>query len=148
MASVLPWAMRRVLTFLLILAAAPVLAAETIPGPVNARVISVYDGDTITVDAILWLGLPMRTSIRLDGVDTPEIRGRCQAEKDLAIRARDFVRARVGTVVKLYQIRYGKYAGRVVARVHTEAGADIAKALISAGLGREYRGGRRAGWCP
>ncbi len=140
--------MYRALAFLLILVVVPAFAAETIPGPVNARVISVYDGDTITVDALPWPGLTMRTSVRLDGVDTPEIRGKCQEEKDLAIRARDFVRAKVGTVVKLYQIRHGKYAGRVVARVKTVTGDDIATALISAGLGREYYGGRRESWCP
>jgi endonuclease YncB( thermonuclease family) len=32
------------------------LPAETIPGPVNAHVISVYDGDTFTVDAVPWPG--------------------------------------------------------------------------------------------
>jgi hypothetical protein len=32
------------------------LPAETIPGPVNAHVISVYDGDTSTVDAMPWPG--------------------------------------------------------------------------------------------
>jgi len=139
--------MRRALAFLLILAS-PVLAAEAIPGPVTARVVSVYDGDTITVDALPWPGVTMRTSVRLAGVDTPEIRGKCQAEKDLAVRARDFVKARVGNTVRLYDIQHGKYAGRVVARVHTEADADIAGALIAAGLGREYHGGRREGWCP
>jgi len=30
--------------------------------------------------------------IRLNGVDTPEIHGKCQYEKDLALKARDFVR--------------------------------------------------------
>ncbi len=140
--------MYRALAFLLILVVAPAFAAETIPGPVSAKVISVYDGDTITVDALPWPGMTIRTSVRLDGVDTPEIRGRCQAEKDLAIKARDFVRAKVGTTVKLYQIRHGKYAGRVVARVKTVTGDDIATALISAGLGREYYGGRRESWCP
>ena len=32
------------------------LPAETIPGPVNAHAISVYDGDTSTVDAMPWPG--------------------------------------------------------------------------------------------
>ena len=32
------------------------LPAETIPGPVNAQVISAYEGDTFTVDAMPWPG--------------------------------------------------------------------------------------------
>ena len=32
------------------------LPAQTIPGPVNAHGISVYDGDTFTVDAVPWPG--------------------------------------------------------------------------------------------
>ena len=30
------------------------LPAQTIPGPVNAHIVSVYDGDTFTVDAVAW----------------------------------------------------------------------------------------------
>ena len=40
--------MRRILVLALFLTAVPALAGEIIPGPINARVISVYDGDTIT----------------------------------------------------------------------------------------------------
>jgi hypothetical protein len=32
------------------------LSAQTIPGPVTAHGISVYDGDTFTVDAVAWQG--------------------------------------------------------------------------------------------
>ena len=91
--------MRPNLPIALILALIPAaaLAADTIPGPINARVVSVYDGDTLTVDAEPWPGLTARTKVRVAGVDTPEIRGKCQAEKDLAIQARDFVRSLVGS---------------------------------------------------
>ncbi len=90
--------MRWCLPIALIVAFAPgaAVGADLIPGPVNARVVSVYDGDTLTVDAEPWPGLTARTKVRVAGVDTPEIRGKCQTEKDLAIRARDFVRATVG----------------------------------------------------
>jgi len=39
-------------------------------------------------------------------------------------------------------------AGRVVARIHTPDGADLSTALVTAGLGRPYAGGRRRSWCP
>ena len=133
----------------LILALAPTAAvgAGPIPGPVNARVVSVYDGDTMTVDAEPWPGLTARTKIRVAGVDTPEIRGKCQTEKDLAIRARDFVRATVGAEVQLTNVRLGKYAGRVVADVWVD-GRKLSELLIAENLGRPYHGGRREGGCP
>ena len=106
--------MRRHLPIVLIAALIPgaATAVDLIPGPVNARVVSVYDGNTMTVDARPWPGLTARTAVRVDGVDTPEIRGMCQAEKDMAVRARDFVRATVGAQVQLTNVRLGKYADR------------------------------------
>ena len=122
-------------------------AADLIPGPVNARVVSVYDGDTMTVDAAPWLGVTIRTTVRVAGVDTPEILGKCQREKDMAIKARDYVRAIVGKNVRLTDIRHGKYAGRVVADVWVNE-QKLSDLLIAESLGRPYHGGRREGWCP
>jgi endonuclease YncB( thermonuclease family) len=44
-------------------------------------------------------------------------------------------------------IRHGKYAGRVTARVHTATGLDLATALLFEGFARVYqgRGCNRAG---
>ena len=133
----------------LAVALAPTVAvgADPIPGPINARVVSVYDGDTLTVDAEPWPGLTARTSVRVAGVDTPEIWGKCQSEKDLAVRARDFVRSMVGAQVQLTNVRPGKYAGRVVADVWVR-GQKLSDLLIAKNLGRPYHGGRREGWCP
>ena len=52
------------------------------------KVISVYDGDTITIET------PIGTapSLRLVGVDTPEIKGGTRAERNRAIAARDYLR--------------------------------------------------------
>ncbi len=120
---------------------------DTIPGPVPARVVSVTDGDTVLVRARIWLGQDVETRIRLEGVDAPEMRGKCAAERRLAVKARDYVVARVeGRAVDLFHIQYGKYAGRVVARIR-DAKGDLSTAIIAAGLGRVYGGGRRRSWC-
>jgi len=127
----------------------PAEARERLPGPVRAEVLKVRDGDTLTVRARIWLGQVVDTKVRLAGVDAPELRGRCPRERRLARAARQFVREKIGDQrVILRDIRFGKYAGRVVARVFTIGGEDVAKALIAAGLGRPYRGRRRRGaWC-
>lgn len=121
---------------------------ETVPGPIAARLLGVVDGDTIIVRARIWLGQDVETRLRLDGVDAPELKGRCERERRAAAAARDFIRSLgSGGRVVLRDIQYGKYAGRVVARVETPAGADFAEALLRAGLGRPYDGGRRPSWC-
>jgi len=122
---------------------------KTLPGPVPAQVVSVVDGDTILVRARIWLGQVVETRVRLQGVDAPEIKGKCEAERRLVARARDFAIQKMGDGrVLLVDVEYGKYAGRVVARIHTPDGADLSTALVTAGLGRPYAGGRRRSWCP
>ena len=129
----------------------PVTAAgwrDPIPGPVPALVVDVIDGDTVLVRARIWLGQEVETRVRLDGVDTPELRGKCPAARRLAREAHAFVQARVGgRQVILRDIQYGKYAGRVVARIQTPDGDDLADVLIAAGLGHAYGGAARAPWC-
>ncbi|MDE0343979.1 MAG: thermonuclease family protein [Deltaproteobacteria bacterium] len=112
-----------------------------------ARVLSVYDGDTVKVEADMWPGLTWTGSVRVEGVDTPELRGKCDGEKRKARAARDFVRERVGKRVTLVDVKKGKYAGRVVARIRLADGTDLTELLIQARHGRPYNGGRRRGWC-
>jgi endonuclease YncB( thermonuclease family) len=123
---------------------------QVIPGPIPAEVRSVHDGDTLEVLAAVWPDQIIRVSVRVDGVDTPEIRGHCEAETRRAIQARDRVRALVagaGQQVRLGNVRRGKYAGRVVAQVTMADGRDLGRVLLSEGLARPYGGGRRTPWC-
>ncbi len=143
----------RPITAMLLLAGVtvPVIApglAEIVPGPVPARVLRVIDGDTIVVRARIWLGQDIDIQVRLDGIDAPEINGKCESERRLAIKDRNFIVAMIADDgVVLRQIHYGKYAGRVVARVTSRDDKDFSKALLKAGLGRVYKGRRRASWC-
>ena len=123
------------------------LAAFMLLVQVTAQVLSVYDGDTIRVQAEVWPGMTWSGSVRVDGVDTPEIRGRCEKEIRMAIAARDFVREKAGEKIALLNVKRGKYAGRVIADVQLANGKDLAQALIEAGLGRPYDGGARKSWC-
>ncbi len=108
-----------------------------------------YDGDTIY---ITMQGVPVelsRMSVRLDGVDTPEIRGKCDIEKQMARDARAFTRQWLVAHkddMEICDPKWGKYAGRIVA--HVRAGSeDLTLLLIRAGLGRAYNGDKRPGWC-
>lgn len=125
----------------------PVMAGEVLPGPIPAHVERVIDGDTIEVKARIWIGQEVRVQVRLDGVDTPELRGKCEDEKARARVARDHLAPIIGSDVELTGIYEGKFAGRVVARVgHAEMG-DLATSLLMADLARPYDGGKRQPWC-
>lgn len=118
-------------------------------GPVPATVLDVIDGDTITVRAQIWLGQAIETRVRLADIDTPELRGRCTRERVLAEQARAALEAWIaGRQITLTEIRYGTYAGRVVARVSAADKPDIGETLLAAGLARSYAGrGSRPNWC-
>jgi len=113
-----------------------------------SKVISVYDGDTFRVNIdslppIVGKNIP----IRVNGVDTPEIRGKCQYEKDLALEARDFVRGKLSNAkeIKLTNLQRGKYF-RVVANVVVD-GVSLEKELLDNELAYEYSGGKKLSWC-
>lgn len=119
-----------------------------IAGPVSAQLVRVVDGDTIAVRARIWPDHTVETLVRLAGIDAPEIRGRCAGEIAQAERAKTRLQALLaGARLQLFDVHYGKYAGRVVARVVTEDGRDVAALLLAEKLVRAYRGGRRESWC-
>ena len=113
-----------------------------------SKVISVYDGDTFRVDiASLPPIVGKNIAIRVSGVDTPEIRGKCQYEKNLALKARDFVRGKLANAkeIKLTNLQRGKYF-RVVANVLVD-GVSLEQELLDNELAYGYDGGKKLSWC-
>ena len=85
-----------------------------------AKVVKVYDGDTITICSKLpYKDSPLyRFQVRLTGIDSPEIKGRTDAERKLAIEARDALASLImGKVVCLKNIGTEKY-GRILADIY------------------------------
>ena len=100
---------------------------------------AVVDGDSIH---LAWYGLA-----RLDGIDTPELHGRCPDEIYRAVTARyiliELLRHRPLDVQILpHRDKYGRLLVKI-----TAAGADVAATLIATGVARPYSGGKRLGWC-
>ncbi|MCL1127786.1 thermonuclease family protein [Shewanella surugensis] len=106
-------------------------------------IVSVYDGDTFRA---YLSDRKEEERIRVRGVDTPEIRGKCEAEKTDAIKARDFVRGylKQAKTIKLEDLSRDKYQ-RLLATVFVD-GANLSQVLINKGLGRRWQG-RRENWC-
>ena len=108
-----------------------------------------YDGDTIYVAIPGLPGEIANMSVRVRGVDTPEIRGKCESEKHLAKQARDYARNRLKSAksVEFCEPEWGRYGGRVVASVRID-GSPLDVELISNGLARAYDGKtKRRPWC-
>ena len=87
----------------------------------RATIVSVYDGDTITVDLDLGFGVWMhKQKIRLFGINTPEVRGK---EREVGLVSRDALRAMLpqgsGIVLKTKRDKKGKY-GRWLGEIYYE----------------------------
>jgi micrococcal nuclease len=112
------------------------LFAFFIARPVSAasdRGFNNYDGDTL------------RATFRIANIDTPEIQGQCDSERQLALRAKEFTRVWLAKGhVTIKQTGTDRY-GRILARVDRN-GEDLGEALIKAKLARPWVG-KRQPWC-
>jgi len=116
----------------------------------NVIVTKVYDGDTITVNIPgLHPIIGKKIGIRINGVDTPEIRTKDACEKTLGFKAREHVKRLVVNAkhVHLLNISRGKYF-RIVADVVAD-GINIRMSLLNNNLAYPYDGGTKAtiDWC-
>lgn len=109
-----------------------------------------YDGDTITFnipDIHPLLG--KKISIRVNGVDTPELKTKDKCEKSKARSAKKLVKSimRSAKRIDLLNVKRGKYF-RIVADVIVD-GKDISEVLIKNKLAYRYDGGKKSvvNWC-
>ena len=104
-------------------------------------VIKVYDGDTITIASKMpYENSPLfRFSVRLNGIDTPEIKSKNENEKNLAKKARDSLSQLImNKKVTLQNVQNEKY-GRILADVYLDE-LHINKWMIDQFLAVAYDG--------
>lgn len=109
-----------------------------------AKVIKVYDGDTITVAAKLPFDKSpiYRFSVRLRSIDSPEIKGDSKKERELAIQARDALHALIfGEIVELKNNGKEKY-GRLLADVYYND-IHLNKWMVDNNYAVKYDGGKK-----
>ena len=112
-------------------------------------VISVYDGDTFKINIADYPAvIGEKISIRINGIDTPEKRGKCKKEKILAIKAQNYTHQKLMNAkeIILKNPQRGKYF-RIVADVYVD-GHKLIDGLLEQGLGVRYGGGAKVkDWC-
>jgi micrococcal nuclease len=106
--------------------------------PAAADAVRVIDGDTI---------VHRGQTIRIMGLDAPEVHHRCPEERALAERARARLEQLLADGFTVQAHGRDRY-GRVLAVVFDSRGMDVASVLIAEGLARRYNGrGQRELWC-
>ena len=116
---------------------------------VPAVVDYVLDGDTFAASVNVAPDIAISVRVRLINVDTPELKGECEFEIDLAQQAKQRLAAvlPLGAKIDLQNIKDDKYLGRIDANVILPDGRDLGDVLVQDGLARKYDGGRRRTWC-
>ena len=107
-----------------------------------------YDGDTCYVIAPSLPESLQKMSIRILGIDTPEIRGACTEEKELALEGREVANNlfRNAEKIEFRGYKWDKYGGRILTDVYID-NQNYAELLMMAGLARPYYGGTKTSWC-
>ena len=111
----------------------------------EAKVLSVYDGDTITVMIDMGMKHFNRVKVRLLGINTPEIRTKDPVEKAKGINAREYLKERIeGKTVIIRTVKKGSF-GRWLGEVWcADENGDILSEsinnqMIRSGHAVEYR---------
>ena len=108
-----------------------------------------YDGDTIRFDLPKYppiAGDDIR--VRVNDIDTPEIKGNCEKEKYDAQQAKEMVAdiLKDAEQITLKNMKRGKYF-RIAADVIVD-GENLADMLVEAGVAVRYDGGKKTyKWC-
>ena len=109
-----------------------------------AKVVDVYDGDTIKCVFPIHNTL-YRWNCRLSGVDTPEIRTRCGIEKKYGYKVRDCLRDKILNKMVYVQCnefdKYGRLLGVMfITKDDTESVNDT---MVKNNYAYEYHGGTK-----
>ncbi len=106
----------------------------------RARVTSVSDGDTCTVDIDLGLGVWVRgEKLRLHRSNAPELTGKA---KPAGLRARDQLKSLIGDrdvllqTIKDRREKYGRYLAEIRLEQNDSAPLNVSDALVAAGHAR------------
>jgi micrococcal nuclease len=110
----------------------------------QAKVVNVYDGDTIHV-VFKYFDKFYKWNCRIAHVDTPELRTKNEEEKKKGYEARDKLRELIlNKIVKLNCLEFDKY-GRLLVDIYLNE-ANVNDWLVANGYAKKYEGGTKEAW--
>jgi micrococcal nuclease len=114
----------------------------TIKGTYDATIVKVHDGDT--VHAIFkFLGTQYKFHVRLNGIDTPELRTKKLIEKEAAIKITNYLKSKILDKQVILDCQgFDKY-GRLLAIITCDS-ININEDLINKGYAKKYDGGHKS----
>lgn len=103
----------------------------------NAKVINIVDGDTVDVNVDLGFNIFFKVRLRLNGINTPELKESDPVKREMANKAK----ARVAELIKDRDViiesrKMDKY-GRYLADIYVDS-LHVNQQLISEGLAVSY----------
>lgn len=113
------------------------------------KITGVIDGDTLRAEMPALPDQLKKVSIRIMGVDTPEIHGKCENEKNRANEAKNFLIKKFNETknISYRWLEWDKYGGRILAEVFFD-GKDIGQMMIDTGYAVPYHGEKKQQiWC-
>jgi micrococcal nuclease len=128
----------------------------------NAKILDIYDADTITVCIDLEGFSFVKINVRLYGIDTPELRG---SQKELGLTARNYlintltnividdnntrndIRNMINKDTHMIEVLFGDFDkyGRPLAIIYKD-NININEMLVKDGYAKEYDGGTKDAW--
>ncbi len=113
---------------------------------VKAKIVSVYDGDSIKA-IFNFHGNYLKWNCRLDGIDTPEIRTRDLKEKQYGLFVRDELKKLIlDKIVTLKCGELDKY-GRLLIKIYLDkSDKSVNEWLINKKFAQVYTGGKKNSW--
>lgn len=107
----------------------------------KAKIINIVDGDTIDVMVDLGFDIHHEVRLRLNGIDTPEIRTKDLQEKELGLKAKQFIqdlceKYKYECIVKTIKDKKGKF-GRYLGDIYFED-ESLSLLLIAEGYAKKY----------
>lgn len=106
----------------------------------------VKDGDTVVLHLDLGFDITYRATVRLNGIDTPEMHSYTATAAQVAQSWVAAWFAAQKQPIYLKSTKWDKYGGRVLGDVLTQDGRSLVEEMLKSKIGRPYKGEAKRPW--